>query len=80
MTGGGSEPLAGRPLDQPHPSRLAPDHARRDEILAAHRRALETGASDYRDPVTGWSVLTASWLAARGTCCHQGCRHCPYVD
>ncbi len=80
MTEDAPEPLAGRPLDRPHPSRLPPDHPRRDEILAAHGRALETGAASYRDPATGWSVLTASWLAARGTCCRQGCRHCPYVD
>jgi hypothetical protein len=24
-------------------------------------------------------VLTAAELAARGTCCDSGCRHCPYV-
>jgi hypothetical protein len=24
-------------------------------------------------------VLTAAELAARGSCCESGCRHCPYV-
>jgi hypothetical protein len=33
----------------------------------------------YLDPVTGLSVLTAGYLAARGSCCDSGCRHCPYV-
>jgi hypothetical protein len=24
-------------------------------------------------------VLTARYLADRGSCCDQGCRHCPYL-
>jgi len=51
----------------------------REAILAAHRAAREVGAPGYTDPVTGYTVLTSSYLAARGTCCHQGCRHCPYL-
>ena len=27
----------------------------------------------------GLFVLTARYLADRGTCCGQGCRHCPYL-
>ena len=75
----GPEPAADRGPDEPHPSRLAPDHPRRDEILAAHRAAREAGRTGYTDPVTGYLVMTSDYLLARGTCCHQGCRHCPYV-
>jgi hypothetical protein len=73
------EPLADRGLDQPHPTRLAPDHPRRDEILAAHRQAIEDEQAGYLDPDTGLFVLTAAYLAGRGACCSTGCRHCPYL-
>lgn len=73
-------PLASRPLEQPHPSRLAADHPRRAEILAAHAAALTAGQAGYADPDTGLFVLTAGYLADRGTCCGRGCRHCPYTD
>lgn len=63
----------------PHPSRLAPDHPRRAEILAAHAAAVAAGQAGYLDPETGLFVLTAGFLADRGTCCTRGCRHCPYV-
>jgi hypothetical protein len=68
-----------RPLDEPHPSRLPVEHPRRDEILAAHAGALAAGEACYLDPATGLSVLTAATLAARGDCCNQGCRHCPFA-
>ncbi|MFC4068025.1 DUF5522 domain-containing protein [Actinoplanes subglobosus] len=68
-----------RPLTEPHPSRLALDHPRRAEILAAHAEALDAGRPGYSDPGSGLFVLTAGFLAARGTCCTRGCRHCPYV-
>jgi hypothetical protein len=71
--------LADRPLDEPHPSRLAPGHARRTEILDAHRTAVHAGASGYTDPESGLYVFTAVWLRDRSVCCHTGCRHCPYV-
>ena len=73
-------PLAPRHLTEPHPSRLAPGHPRRAEILTAHAAALAAGLSGYLDPDTGLFVLTAGFLARRGTCCGRGCRHCPYVD
>jgi hypothetical protein len=72
-------PLADRGPDEPHPTRLAPDHLLRAEILAAHRAARLSGATGYTDPVTGYLVMTSTYLADRGTCCHQGCRHCPYL-
>ena len=75
----GTEPLAGRGPDEPHPSRLAADDPMRGAILAAHRAARRDGAAGYPDPATGYWVLTADFLAGRGTCCHQGCRHCPYL-
>jgi hypothetical protein len=31
------------------------------------------------DPRSGYTVLTAAYLARRGHCCESGCRHCPYV-
>ena len=73
------QPRARRPLTEPHPDRLAPDHPRRGEILAAHATALERGEAGYLDPGTGLFVLTAAYLADRGTCCGKGCRHCPYL-
>jgi hypothetical protein len=73
-------PLAPRALIEPHPTRLAPDHPRRAEILTAHADALTAGRAGYLDPDTGLFVLTAAFLADRGTCCGRGCRHCPYVD
>lgn len=73
-------PLAPRPPDTPHPSRLDPDHPDRAAILAAHTAALAADAAGYLDPRTGLFVLTATFLANRGTCCGRGCRHCPYVD
>ncbi|MCU1675088.1 MAG: hypothetical protein JWN77_3201 [Frankiales bacterium] len=72
-------PLDDRPLDQPAGSRLPLDAPRRDEVLAAHAEALAQDVSGYADPATGLFVLTASFLARRGTCCDNGCRHCPYV-
>lgn len=68
-----------RSRDEPHPSRLPRDHPARAAILAAHRAAVDAGEPGYLDPVTGLFVLTAAELAARGTCCERGCRHCPYV-
>lgn len=63
----------------PDRSRLPGGHPRRDEILERHQRACDAGLSNYLDPDTGYSVLTATYLAERGTCCDQGCRHCPWT-
>lgn len=71
--------LAPRPLSEPHPDRLAPADPGRAAILATHAAALEAGHAGYPDPGTGLFVLTAGYLAARGTCCGRGCRHCPYL-
>jgi hypothetical protein len=75
-----SRPVADRPLTQPHRDRLDPGHPRYDEILVRHTAALEGSDAGYLDPDSGLFVLTAAYLADRGTCCDRGCRHCPYVQ
>ncbi|MGB9111882.1 MAG: DUF5522 domain-containing protein [Acidimicrobiales bacterium] len=75
-----SDPLADRPLTRPAQSRLRLDTPDRAAILAAHEAALLSGAPGYTDPVSGLFVFSAGYLAARGYCCSQGCRHCPYVE
>jgi hypothetical protein len=72
--------LAARPLTEPHPERLDLQHPLREEILDRHATALDAGAAGYTDPASGLFVLTAGFLADRGTCCDSGCRHCPYVE
>lgn len=71
--------MTGRPLDEPHPDRLALDHPARDEILRRHGQAIDAGEAGYIDPRTGLFVFTARYLAERGSCCQSDCRHCPYV-
>jgi len=71
---------ADRPLTEPAPSRLAADHPQRAEILAAHAAAMEAGDDGYVDPATGLFVFTAAYHVARGSCCGNICRHCPYVE
>ncbi|PZS25718.1 MAG: hypothetical protein DLM59_19775 [Pseudonocardiales bacterium] len=72
--------MAPRPLTEPHPARLPAHAPARSAVLAAHASALAAGEAGYADPATGLFVLTARYLADRGTCCERGCRHCPYVD
>ena len=81
MTAGPGEgdPVADRPLSTPAPWRLSDADPRRSEILAAHDAALADGSPGYADPATGLFVLTARFLADRGWCCRNGCRHCPYT-
>lgn len=71
--------LAARPLTEPHPRRLPSDTPGRAELLAVHAAALAAGEAGYLDPTSGLFVLTAGFLAERGTCCDRGCRHCPYL-
>ncbi|MCB1016816.1 MAG: hypothetical protein KDB10_17140 [Acidimicrobiales bacterium] len=61
-----------RPPDDPPASALPP------HVEAAHLAAVRAGEPGYLDPDTGLFVLTAVSLAARGRCCGEGCRHCPY--
>ena len=66
-------------LDLPLPRRYSPRHRGYAEGMARHAAAVREGALSYRDPVTGFTVFTARFLADRGYCCDSGCRHCPYV-
>jgi Family of unknown function (DUF5522) len=45
---------------------------------AAYLHALDAGAHTYRDPATGYLVMTELAHLARGSCCGSACRHCPY--
>jgi hypothetical protein len=74
------EQLADRPLHEPHPDRLSPDDPAFEEIIRAHSEALSAGVDTYIDPRSGYTVLTAGYLARRGHCCESGCRHCPYLS
>lgn len=66
--------------DGPSLDRLALDHPGRDAIMARHQRAMTAGLSTYLDPATGFTVMTAAYLADRGYCCDSGCRHCPWAE
>lgn len=56
------------------------DKGAKDAIAALHARACRDGAPTYRDPASGYDVLTADFLRRRGHCCGSGCRHCPYGE
>lgn len=87
MSGARSSALAGtrsvhrvrRDWLRPHPSRLDPRRPDAALVLATHDAAVADGEAGYTDPATGSTVFTAVTLAGRGTCCEQGCRHCPWV-
>ena len=65
----------------PHPDRLDPQRAEKYiAAMDAHHAALVAGEAGYFDPASGLFVQTARTLWDRGTCCEQGCRHCPFVD
>jgi len=49
-----------------------------ESIRRAHDAAVAAGEAGYLDPATGLFVLTSAYLAERGSCCEQGCRHCPF--
>jgi hypothetical protein len=42
--------------------------------------SFDDGLVEGRDFYTenGYRVMTAAFLARRGFCCANGCRHCPY--
>jgi hypothetical protein len=75
----GPDLQADRPLTEPHVDRLSPDDPAFSLIIRVHADALAAGADTYVDPRSGYTVLTAGYLARRGHCCDSGCRHCPYV-
>lgn len=49
-----------------------------EPFVAAHARAVAAGQRTYRDPVTGFVVMTELTHLDRGRCCGSGCRHCPF--
>ncbi len=63
----------------PHPSRLDPRRDDYEAIMTAHRAAVDAGEPGYVDPATSLYVMTARYHLDRGSCCDQGCRHCPYL-
>jgi len=48
------------------------------EIEDCHRAACNAQKLMYEDKSTGLWVMTEYALLKRGTCCGNGCRHCPY--
>ncbi|MEZ5379408.1 MAG: DUF5522 domain-containing protein [Acidimicrobiales bacterium] len=63
----------------PHPDRFDATDPANQSAMAAHDAAVAAGHGGYLDPATGLFVMTALGLANRGTCCSNGCRHCPFV-
>jgi len=47
-------------------------------IERLHKATCERQENGYKDPVTGFYVLSAYYLKNRGNCCGAGCRHCPF--
>jgi len=62
----------------PRPDRLDPCRPDYAAVIDAHDEAAAGGHAGYADPSTGLFVMTVTYLADRGHCCEQGCRHCPY--
>lgn len=60
----------------PIPSRVPERNLER--LRRLHEEASTSGNNVYVDPLTGLTVFTADFLAARAYCCDSGCRHCPY--
>lgn len=48
-----------------------------DKKIMANSEPLIEGKDFYWDEL-GRMVLTAEYLRARGTCCENACKHCPY--
>ena len=48
-----------------------------EAVLAEAKRAISENEDSYLD-AQGNVVFTARYHLKRGTCCANGCRHCPY--
>ena len=72
--------LSDRPLNVPSTLRLDPANKNYTKIIAAHDEALAKNLDGYIDPINSLFVLTAASLKARGFCCENNCRHCPYCE
>jgi hypothetical protein len=51
-----------------------------NETQVRHDQAQARGEAMYLDPHSGLYVMCAAALRARGKCCGNGCRHCPYSE
>jgi|GEM_PF-1715740 len=47
-------------------------------LLALHADACSKQQRTYKDPATGFAVLTEYAHRVRGQCCGNACRHCPW--
>ncbi|MBY0403155.1 MAG: hypothetical protein K2X66_04595 [Cyanobacteria bacterium] len=70
----GSSPPEAKSEHSPSPKQKVFD----DKIQKAHQSAMDADEPSYRDPSSGYSVMTEKFLKQRGSCCQSGCRHCPY--
>ena len=52
-------------IECPLPGRLTERFPMRDEVLTRHREAVANHQPTYRDPLSGYSVFTAAFLARR---------------
>ncbi len=64
----------------PLTARLDPMHPSYALVLSVHEAAVAADVPTYPDPLSGFEVLTAAELWARGFCCDSGCRHCPFDE
>jgi len=64
----------------PKPGRLTVPDSDRKRVLEAHETAMRRGEKTYVDPLSSFHVFTAVAHLERGTCCSNGCRHCPYEE
>jgi len=49
-------------------------------VEEVHRHACALKLRTYTDPFTEGEVFTRYYLLDRGSCCQQGCRHCPFEE
>jgi hypothetical protein len=49
-----------------------------DSIKQLHEQSCREGKNSYKDPSTGFLVITEIGHLKRGYCCNNGCRHCPW--
>ena len=73
-----TDPYPPSRIPRPRRDRCDPARPDYDLIVAAHETAVARAEPTYRDPTTGFSVLTVATLLSRGVCCAKGCRHCPF--
>ena len=60
------------PPSTPKPKQAVPD------IEELHEQACLEGKFQYKDPATGYTVISKLGHQKRGYCCGHRCRHCPY--